>query len=136
MPSNRIAHLLFIGLAAFATWSAASISWVHFNAEASCPVLGWIAACYLILISYIAILVSAFWQNRTLFFAGWSVIFTLALLGSISELTSMEAVCPRTSGIWAIPQCYLSFGIALLLLPLFLITIRTITFSRQGSVDS
>lgn len=81
------------------------------TATAPCPTLGPVPACYLVLLGYILIVVSALlvprYRFRT-FAVGWVPLFVLALMASGVELFA-EDTCPQTSG--GVPTCFVSLGL-------------------------
>jgi len=91
----------------------------------TCPALGPLPACYLVMAGYALVLVSAWIGPQRLALrlggAGLAPVLLLALVGSVSELFIGE-VCPRHGS--AIPQCYLSLGLALLAFGLGLLLLR------------
>lgn len=99
-------------LSAFAISGVWPIVYAHWSAQATCPQLGVIPACYLVLIAYSGILLSTLLplaKTRYLFLASWSVVSLLALLGVFGELANLWH-CPQTSS--GIPKCFFSAGLA------------------------
>jgi len=89
------------------------ISLSHWNAEASCPTIANIPACYIILLGYGLILISPFINAKTstvIFLIGWLPVITLAFIGVIGDLTSTVA-CPSSES--GIPKCYFSAAFSL-----------------------
>ena len=80
-------------LASIGVLGVGRISINHWTGEASCPMIGPLPACYIILI-------------------GWVPVITLALIGVVGELTDVIQ-CPQLEN--GLPQCYLSAVLALIL---------------------
>ena len=100
--------LTIILLSSVGLWGVAGISISHWSREASCPMLGVIPACYIILFGYGLILLSMllpFKRSLISFLIGWLPVIILALIGVLGELTSTLA-CPASE--IGIPKCYFS----------------------------
>jgi len=114
----RIWQLKFtiIILSSIGLWGVGGISLMHWHGEASCPMLGNMPACYLILVAYGLIfgsmLLSINKKSLVIFLIGWLPVILLGLAGVIGEITSTLA-CP-TSEI-GIPKCYFSTGLAMMI---------------------
>ncbi|MGH1478024.1 MAG: hypothetical protein ACRBM6_04725 [Geminicoccales bacterium] len=96
----------------------------QWHAGNACPTLGAIPACYLVMICYVAMAVSAVMAPRRLswlFLLGWLPVFLLALTGSTMEILGRET-CPQSPT--GIPMCYYSFLIASMLIPAFWVAYR------------
>ena len=105
-------RILIAALAAFGLVGAGAISLNHLNGAASCPQLGVLPICYVVLAGYAAILVSAFTARRRslLFIAGWAPVLGFALVGAGAEL-ALGDICPRDGA--GMPQCFYSLALAL-----------------------
>ncbi len=116
-----LTKLLFSLVAGFAVFNGALLSIAHLQTGATCPMIGPLPACYLVLTGYTLVLVSV-WLKRTwrarLFWLGWSPVALLAGLGTGLQLTRGET-CPRTAG--GIPQCFISLAMVVALLVLWLL---------------
>ncbi len=91
------------------------ISISHWTGEASCPIIGSLPACYIILIGYSLIVLSMYPRLQkafVLFLIGWVPVVMLALTGVVGELTDVLQ-CPHLEN--GIPQCYLSAALALII---------------------
>lgn len=108
-----LARWAVAALALYGVMAAFSISQLHMSGVQACPSLGSMPACYVVLLGYGAMLLSAVRPMPWVFFAGWLPVFLLAALGVGSEILSTEAVCPQTAG--GIPKCYFSFALSVLL---------------------
>ena len=99
-------------LASIGVLGVGRISITHWLGEASCPMLGPLPACYIILIGYSLIVLSMFprlQQASVVFLIGWVPVIMLALSGVVGELTGILQ-CPHLEN--GIPQCYLSAALA------------------------
>jgi hypothetical protein len=96
-------------LALFGVVAAFGISQTQWMGISPCPSIGIVPACYVVLVGYLLMMISAIIPSRILFLTGWLPVFLLAAVGTVSELLSSVPVCPRTES--GIPQCYLSLGL-------------------------
>jgi len=99
-------------LAGIGVLSVGRISISHWTGEESCPVLGPLPACYIILIAYSLIVLSMYprlQKASTLFLIGWAPVIALALAGVVGELTDLLQ-CPHLEN--GIPQCFISAALA------------------------
>jgi hypothetical protein len=88
----------------------------------TCPMLGPVPACYLVGFGYVAMALAVLLSPRqftVLFFVGWTPVFLLALSGSTMEIMGHNT-CPSSPS--GIPLCYFSLTVAVLLLPVFLLS--------------
>jgi len=89
------------------------ISHSHWSGEASCPTIGSLPACYIILLGYGLILASLLLKPKTsvvLFLIGWIPVIALASIGVVGDLTSTVS-CPSSE--IGIPKCYFSAALSL-----------------------
>lgn len=103
-----IFRLAIITLSSLGIWGVGGISFSHWTGEASCPMIGSLPACYIILFAYGLILLSVlftFEKTLTVFLIGWIPVIILALIGIGGEITSTLACPPSEIGI---PKCYFS----------------------------
>jgi len=105
--------IVIAGLALYGLISVFGISRLHFNGCEDCPKIGPIPACYVVLLGYTAMLVSALKPMKLLFLIGWLPVFLLAASGVGAEILSDVPVCPQTEG--GIPECYFSFALSVIL---------------------
>jgi len=111
---------VIILLSAYALISVSPIVHLHWNEEVACPTIGVIPACYLVLVAYAGILLSAtlplviksFTKANTLFLVSWLVVSAFALMGIFGEVTGLWH-CPQTPT--GIPKCFYSAGLALII---------------------
>ena len=117
MQMSKFRLPLFLLLAALLGWAAFAslqLSIKEFQTKGSCPSIGPVPACYLVLLGFASALVGhlagkSAW-GRKLFFAGLGFPTLLAIFASIGELAGFLE-CPRTEG--GTPMCYLSLGLCL-----------------------
>jgi hypothetical protein len=95
------------------------VIWAQATHATQCPALGPLPACYVVGLCYTLIAISAIHSlsfAAHIFWIGWLPVFSLALTGSITEISGTP-VCPRNA--LDIPLCYFSLGIATILLLCF-----------------
>jgi len=100
-------------LASIGVLGVGRISIIHWTGETSCPMIGSLPACYIILIGYSLILLSMYprlQKASVLFLIGWVPVVMLALTGVMGELTDVLQ-CPHLKN--GTPQCFLSAALAL-----------------------
>ncbi len=100
-------------LASIGVLGVGRISIIHWTGEASCPMIGSLPACYIILIGYSLIVLSMYprlQKASVLFLVGWVPVVMLALTGVVGELTDVLQ-CPHLEN--GTPQCFLSAALAL-----------------------
>ena len=115
-----IARSVIILLSAYALVSVFPIVHLHWNEEVACPTIGFIPACYLVLVAYAGILLSvalpllikSFTKAKLLFWVSWLVVSGFALMGIFGEVTGLWH-CPQTES--GIPKCFFSAGLALII---------------------
>ena len=121
-------------LASVGVLGVGRISIIHWTGEASCPMIGSLPACYIILIGYSLIVLSMYplvQKALVLFVIGWAPVVLLALTGVVGELTGVLQ-CPHLEN--GTPQCYISAALALTigLLAWFLFRVKTANFDRPS----
>ena len=102
-------------LASIGVLGVGRISINHWTGEASCPMLGPLPACYIILIGYSLIILSTYprlQQAFLLFLIGWVPVILLAFTGVVGELIGVLQ-CPHLE--IGIPQCYISAALAVII---------------------
>jgi len=85
----------------------------------SCPMIGPLPACYLVLFAYSSVALSVLLNARRrkiIFLVGWTPLFIVATAGSVLELMGREA-CPRTG--YGVPTCFISLFMVLVLAAVF-----------------
>lgn len=106
-----LSTLLFI-LMMVGFFGGIRLSYINFLGISSCPHLGSVALCYIVTLGYftmfVGLLIPTFNLRKSLFWAGWSIVFLIALVGTGFEL-AVGTVCPQ--GFRNIPLCYLSLAL-------------------------
>ena len=101
-------------LVAFGLFGGIRLSYINILGTNSCPHLGPIALCYIVAIGYLSMFlglcISKFKLRKVLFWAGWTFVFLIALIGTGLEL-AVTTVCPK--GFFSIPLCYLSLALCI-----------------------
>lgn len=108
-------RLTIIILGSLGFLGVGNISLLHWSGETSCPTIGIVPACYIILVGYGLILLSVFLKLKTsaiIFLIGWLPVIGLAFVGVIGDLTATVA-CPSSE--IGIPKCYFSAGLSLII---------------------
>ena len=109
------------GFCAIGLYGVAPIVFRHATGVETCPTLGPVPACYVVLLGYTLMGASVFAVTRfrtPLFAAGWIPVFGLAMTGSSMEILGYQA-CPRSAD--DIPTCYFSLAFATGLMVLFIV---------------
>ncbi len=127
---------LYAAIASLGLPGLTMISYRQFAEISSCPSFGIVPACYVLLICYGAIFLSAFLPDARragLFWPGWIVVFVAAALGSSLEFAG-HVTCPRSAG--GTPTCYFSLVMAVSILASYLtaswIAVRSATNSNMS----
>jgi hypothetical protein len=124
----RIAIVLLAGIGVL---GVGRISVIHWSGEAFCPMISSLPACYVILIAYSLIVLSMYPRLQKallVFLIGWVPVTTLALTGSVGELTGILQ-CPHLEN--GMPQCFISavFALTIGLLAWFLFKTEAVKIS-------
>lgn len=109
---NTTARVVIAGFCTIGLYGVTPIVFRHATGVETCPTLGPVPACYVVLVGYtlMGVSVLAAIRIRTpLFATGWIPVFGLALTGSSMEILGYQA-CPRSGD--DIPTCYLSLAFA------------------------
>jgi hypothetical protein len=114
-------HFSLIILITFGLWGGLNVSFLTITGEAPCPDITGIPICYLVSVGYFLMLISQLFSKSKaaskLFCFGWGLVFLIALIGVVFEVT-IGGVCPvSTQGT---PLCYLSLIFSLLIIGLYL----------------
>lgn len=117
---EKFISILIWGLAGFGTYGTIGLVGREIAKGNICPKILGIPACYIILISFIMVLLShssLLKDNHWLYVIGASIAWSIAATGTIGQLMG-NIECPKTAG--GTPMCYLSlaFFSTLLLLKL------------------
>lgn len=84
------------------------VSWQTFNDISPCPAIGGVRVCYVIFALYAVMIAAQFLKGRVqslLFYSAWAVVFGVALLASVLEVSN-GSTCPKSSSGFAL--CYAS----------------------------
>ena len=115
-----MARIVLSLLAAFGAYSGLNLSLGHFHTGDVCPMIGPVAACYLVFIGYVLAMIAPWIPvkfGRPAFWIGWTPVAGLATFGVVLELTQGD-VCPKAGGV---PQCFYSFALAAIVLVLWIV---------------
>ncbi|NQU64457.1 MAG: hypothetical protein HQ517_09275 [SAR324 cluster bacterium] len=126
--ANTVRATLSI-LLALGLFSALRLSYITFTGGTACPNVEGIYICYIVLISYTAMVPAQFGTRRwtrPLFFMGWAVTFMIASAGTILEFINGET-CPKSSG--GLPMCYVSLGLCIAIITFF--TFRSMHLEKK-----
>ncbi len=110
---------LLLALAVFGAVGVTPISYQQFAGVKACPVLGPVPACYVVLLGYALLAISALVDAKirnVLFAAGWFPLFALSMTGTSLELFG-HSTCPTTKN--GTPTCFISLAIVGLLAVIF-----------------
>ena len=115
------ARVVVAGFCVIGLFGIVPITYQHAMGTVSCPMLGPMPACYIVLLGYTlagaSVLIGV--RFRTIAFAvGWMPVFVLALMASSLQVLGNE-VCPRSVG--NIPGCYLSLTLTTSLILVFFV---------------
>lgn len=119
---KTVARWLLVSIAAIGVIAVANISFSQFTGQSQCPQLGKFPACYIVLVFYTLILISAVFRTAIpsmIFWIGWAGVFVMAVTGTALEISGLET-CPRTGS--GTPTCYFSLAIAMVLALLFVLS--------------
>ena len=131
MKRLKIIDIALLVLLAAGFLGALKVSIANFTGT-SCPQIGIIPICYVVLVAYGLMIASVVIRHNGckhyFFCAGWSVAFVIALIGSVAEVFAGGGVCPTTGGgslrgasSGSIPMCFVSLALTAGILVLFLI---------------
>ena len=116
MTHRGIANTLLWGLLLIGLYGAIGVSWQTFTQTSPCPAVAGVRVCYVVLSCYLlmalAQLIPASKMQSILFYSGWTMVFGLALLGSVLEIGNGNT-CPKSSA--GLPMCYASLIISALI---------------------
>ena len=130
MKTNPLITVPLWILIIFGFASALQISIENISGVA-CPNIFAIPVCYVVTIAYGLMLGSLIINHNGckhhFFCAGWGTAFVIALFASIAEMAGSGGICPSTSSgglrggtSVGIPMCYISLGMLVLILGLFI----------------
>jgi len=112
---KTILYWIVVLVAVTAIYGTYGLALNEWNIGDICPKILGIPACYIVMICFVGGLLShLFIKNRhTAYFIFIGIVTSIALTGTVGELTGL-AECPRTSS--GIPMCFISLGICVSLL--------------------
>ena len=117
----KIAVAVLFLLVAAGLYGALSLSYTTLTGEAPCPSLSVLPICYLVAAAYVAMLIGLSFSQHPLssplFVVGWALVFGVAAIGAYLELQAPGSCSASNSGI---PMCYLSLGLSLVIIALYL----------------
>ena len=104
---RNISKILLWGLLALGLYGALNISYSTMTGESPCPSVVGVYICYVVLTGYLLMVVAQFLKpyKALIFYLGWIIVFVIALLGTVFEI-SQGNVCPQSSS--GLPLCYVS----------------------------
>ncbi|MDB4673268.1 hypothetical protein OAF27_00505 [Verrucomicrobiales bacterium] len=109
MKSIRPAIFILLAiLLGFAVYASLSLSIKEWKIPGSCPSIGPVPACYLVLAGFGSALVGHLTRTRLLFILGLGLPTLLAVIGTVGQLSGFVE-CPKTPG--GTPMCFLSLAI-------------------------
>jgi len=129
MNKERLIDIVLWVLVAVGFVGGLNLSYINFQGT-PCPYLGPVPVCYVVTVAYglmiMAIIVRHTGCKHYLFAAGWGSAFVIAFFASAAELMLGGGVCPTSGGSvrggsgGSTPLCYVSLGLLLVILVLFL----------------
>jgi len=121
MKVRTIKILIYIILI-LGIYGAGNLAVHEFLEEGTCPKLGIIPACYVVLFCFVIPLITLiFNKSKTIYFLFTGFALALAAYATIGQLFD-KIQCPKTEG--EIPMCYISFVIFSSLILLKIILLR------------
>jgi hypothetical protein len=121
----NILRLAIALISGFAFLNAFSLSAKEWSTTGACPSISGVPACYVVAVAYLLIFTSTLINRRLLykrlFVIGAGIVFGLAVVGSVMQITSLGE-CPKSAS--GFPMCYISLGICSLLIMLFIARVR------------
>ncbi len=111
---HKLCYWLVLGLLLFVIYATSQLAFLEWTQPQSCPLIGPIPACYLVLFCFIGALIShVFTKNSWWFFGFVSIVALIASIGTFGQIFDFLQ-CPRSSS--GIPMCFLSLAFCLSLL--------------------
>jgi len=117
-----IVRVAILAVCAYTLYRLSPLVISQLQGNKACPMLGFIPACYIVFLGYLAMAISVTINPRKtawLFYPGWLPVFLFALTGTSLEIMG-RPTCPATSS--GIPLCYFSLAISIALVPAYLFT--------------
>jgi len=126
---NKFAYFTTIALSGIALWAVIPISYNTYKGVNPCPNVSIVPACHIVTVGYLLMALSCLLKKKTLFYIGWSPVFLLAAIGSISEVAGID-VCPKSAS--NTPMCYYSLGFSLVIAASFYAWTKTRRSNSDG----
>jgi len=106
---NKIVNGLIYVLFIFGIYGAGSLALTEFYQNGTCPKIGIIPACYIILICLIIPFIThVLNKGKMLYFIFTAIALAIATYGTVGQLFG-NIQCPKTES--GLPMCYISFAI-------------------------
>jgi len=106
-----------------------NLSYINYQGT-PCPHIGPVPVCYVVTLAYglmiLAIIIRHNGCKHYFFATGWGIAFVIAFVASVAEALLGGGVCPTSGGSvrggsgGSTPLCYISLGLLLMILVLFL----------------
>jgi len=123
-PLSRMLRLGLAGGSLYVLNWIFPILFAHWHAGNACPHLGLVPACYLVMVCYAAMGITALFWNKQLswlFFSGAVPVIFMAMIGTVLEITGLPT-CPRSDT--GLPLCYMSLLVGVMMLVVFLYVLK------------
>ena len=118
--AHRMYRITLLLLAGLGTLAGAQLSLSHLETGQTCPLIGALPACFVVLAGYCSVLLATVWYRMTfawqLFLLGWVPVFVLASVGVVTEIVN-GGICPE--GPFGVPQCFFSLAMIAACIALF-----------------
>jgi len=121
---TRILRLVLFAFAMYILSGIVPISIEQYRVGEACPLIGFIPACYIVSLSYLAMGIAILLCNKKLvwlFLAGAIPVIALALGGTSLELLGYPT-CPRSAN--GLPLCYLSLVAGLGMMLVYFLVVK------------
>ena len=125
--TSKLLSIILTLILGFATYKSIELSISELKAPGTCPAIGPVPACYIVLIGYsLAFVGSLLFLFRKrfaqpLFLVGLLIPSLLAVAGTVGQLTGLME-CPKTAD--NTPMCYISLAMCTTCWILWLIAMR------------
>lgn len=117
LVNNLISIIFILGIL-----GAGNLAYNEFLVEGTCPKLGIIPACYIVLVCFVVPFIThIFNKSKVLYFLFTVFALVLAIYATIGELLG-NLRCPKTDG--GLPMCYLSLVIFTILILLKIFSLK------------
>lgn len=117
---NKISVIAIYLLVTGGLYGALFLSYNTITGIAPCPGISGIPVCFVVALGYTGMVLGLLLSKTTLtvrlFLPGWFVVFSIAAIGTLLEITVGNS-CPSNE--LGMPLCYISFALSILILILF-----------------